>query len=89
VTPDARLEAAPVSGTVRALLYLALTVALVLAAGVAGSSYGDAQCRGEGDDCPEAIIGSLLFTAGAVFAMVILVATCEITLHARRRRRPA
>jgi hypothetical protein len=72
--------------TVRALLYLALTVVLVFVAGLVGMSYGDAQCAGAGDDCPEATAGSLLFASGALAAMVILVASCEITLRSRRHR---
>lgn len=77
------------SWPVRALLYLGATVVLVLVGGMVGGEYGDGQCTGEGDDCPEAIIWSLLLAAGAVFAMVILAVSCEITLHARRRRRAA
>lgn len=79
-------EEAPLSWAVRALLYLALAVALVFVAGLVGASYGDARCSAAGDDCPEAVIGSLLFAFGALVAVVILVASCEITLHARRRR---
>jgi hypothetical protein len=85
-TMTGRTEPSPMSWTVRALLYLALTVVLVFVAGLVGMSYGDGQCVGAGDDCPEATAGSLLFASGALVAMVILVVSCEITLRSRRRR---
>ncbi len=83
-TMTGRTEPRAMSWTVRALLYLALTVVLVFVAGLVGLSYGDGQCTGAGDGCPEATAASLLFASGALIAMVILVASCEITLRSRR-----
>lgn len=80
------LEPAPMSWQVRTLLYLAIAVALVFVAGLVGASYGDAQCTGEGDDCPEAIIAMLLGAFGALVGVVTLITTCELTLWSRRRR---
>ena len=83
--PTGSTDPAPLSWTVRALLYLALTIVLVVVAGLFGLSYGDGQCVGEGD-CPEAIVGSLLFGFGALVTMAILIASCEFTLRSRRSR---
>ena len=85
-TQTGLIEPAPLSWQVRTLLYLALAVALVFVAGLVGASYGDARCTGEGDDCPEAAIAMLLGGFGAFVGVVILVATCEMTLWSRRRR---
>ena len=79
-------EQPSVPWTVRALLYLAATVALVFVAGMVGATYGDGQCTGDGDDCLAAPVWSLVFALGGVVAMVVLVATCELTLRAGRRR---
>jgi hypothetical protein len=54
---------------------LAVLAASVALGFTAGSAAGSAECTGEGDDCPPALLGGLLgATAGVVLAGVVVLA---------------